>query len=184
MSKSLMQDRHCQTERQTERLCLTLRVYNVFQMFSASSTALDKSTRLLFLKWKVDGRSLTSQRTNLMKQIWQPSRCGRDSGSGKCGRHHCAIWLCQILGTDCLMSWATLPLQQDATSVPALIHPVARPNFLDLATMKILMQRSSNFKHYQMYQSVLGCFGSEGKKIMPRFPAVIAVKGGVTFFRL
>jgi len=82
------------------------------------------------------------------------------------------------------MSWATLPLQQDATSVPALIHPVARPNFLDLATMKILMQRSSNFKHYQMYQSVLGCFGSEGKKIMPRFPAVIAVKGGVTFFRL
>jgi hypothetical protein len=61
-----------------------------------------------------------------------------------------------------------------------LIHPVARPNFLDLATMKILMQRSSNFKHYQMYQSVLGV----REKIMPRFPAVIAVKGGVTFFRL
>lgn len=35
-----------------------------------------------------------------------------------------------------------------ATSVPGLIHPVARPNFLDLATMKILKQRSSNFKHY------------------------------------
>ena len=54
-----------------------------------------------------------------------------------------------------------------ATSVPGVIQPVARPNFLDLATMKILMQRSPNFKHYVPDVSDLSLkrFGSsQGKK--------------------